>query len=178
MSAARSGFGDGLLAGAAALVANSKTEADATLAKAKADRYASAQELEWDARGLLRELRAVLLLLQLRVQLGQPVGDCIDCLQCVHVCPTGVDIRNGIQLGCIQCGLCIDACDNVMARIGRPARIPTRCRRLTTPMPESMRSTTCRTSSHPASCCAAARPEPIFTRSRPGRRHAAAKMSL
>ncbi len=48
-----------------------------------------------------------------------PAGDCVDCLQCVHVCPTGVDIRNGANLGCIQCGLCIDACDNVMAKIGR-----------------------------------------------------------
>ena len=42
---------------------------------------------------------------------GEPAGDCIDCQQCVHVCPTGVDIRNGADLGCIQCGLCIDACD-------------------------------------------------------------------
>ena len=56
---------------------------------------------------------------QLRAQ-GQPAGDCIDCLQCVHVCPTGVDIRDGANLGCIQCGLCIDACDTVMAKIGRP----------------------------------------------------------
>jgi cytochrome c oxidase accessory protein FixG len=54
---------------------------------------------------------------------GQPAGDCIDCLQCVHVCPTGVDIRGGPNLGCIQCGLCIDACDAVMAKIGRPARL-------------------------------------------------------
>jgi len=54
---------------------------------------------------------------------GEPAGDCIDCLQCVHVCPTGVDIRNGPNLGCIQCGLCIDACDAVMAKIGRPARL-------------------------------------------------------
>jgi cytochrome c oxidase accessory protein FixG len=52
---------------------------------------------------------------------GIPVGDCIDCLQCVAVCPTGVDIRGGANLGCIQCGLCIDACDSVMAKIGRPA---------------------------------------------------------
>jgi cytochrome c oxidase accessory protein FixG len=52
---------------------------------------------------------------------GAPAGDCIDCHQCINVCPTGVDIRNGIQLGCIQCGLCIDACDTVMAQIGRPA---------------------------------------------------------
>ena len=58
----------------------------------------------------------------LRAQ-GMPAGDCIDCYQCVYVCPTGVDIRNGPNLGCIQCGLCIDACDAVMAKIGRPARL-------------------------------------------------------
>jgi cytochrome c oxidase accessory protein FixG len=51
---------------------------------------------------------------------GETVGDCVDCNQCVNVCPTGVDIRQGLQMGCIQCGLCIDACDNVMAKIGRP----------------------------------------------------------
>lgn len=47
-------------------------------------------------------------------------GDCIDCYQCVQVCPTGVDIRHGHQLGCITCGLCIDACDSVMDKIGKP----------------------------------------------------------
>ncbi len=47
-------------------------------------------------------------------------GDCIDCLQCVAVCPTGIDIREGQQVGCITCALCIDACDKVMADIGRP----------------------------------------------------------
>jgi cytochrome c oxidase accessory protein FixG len=52
---------------------------------------------------------------------GLPAGDCIDCDQCVAVCPTGVDIRKGLQLDCIQCGLCIDACNTVMAKIGRPA---------------------------------------------------------
>jgi cytochrome c oxidase accessory protein FixG len=51
---------------------------------------------------------------------GEPAGDCVDCLQCIYVCPTGVDIREGLQLGCIQCGLCIDACDNTMSKIGRP----------------------------------------------------------
>ncbi|MFB6452536.1 cytochrome c oxidase accessory protein CcoG [Bradyrhizobium tunisiense] len=51
---------------------------------------------------------------------GDLAGDCVDCHQCINVCPTGVDIRHGIQLGCIQCGLCIDACDNVMREIGRP----------------------------------------------------------
>ena len=55
---------------------------------------------------------------QLRAQ-GLPAGDCVDCLQCVHVCPTGVDIRGGANLGCIQCGLCIDACDDVMSKLGR-----------------------------------------------------------
>lgn len=47
-------------------------------------------------------------------------GDCIDCNQCVSVCPTGIDIREGPQIGCITCALCIDACDKVMAQIGRP----------------------------------------------------------
>jgi len=55
--------------------------------------------------------------------LGQPVGDCVDCRQCVAVCPTGIDIRDGAQMDCIQCGLCIDACDTVMTRIGRPTRL-------------------------------------------------------
>jgi cytochrome c oxidase accessory protein FixG len=54
---------------------------------------------------------------------GDSVGDCVDCIQCVAVCPTGIDIRDGAQLGCIQCGLCIDACDTVMTRIGRPTRL-------------------------------------------------------
>lgn len=48
-------------------------------------------------------------------------GDCIDCKQCVAVCPTGIDIRDGLQLECIGCGLCIDACNDVMHRIGRPS---------------------------------------------------------
>lgn len=47
-------------------------------------------------------------------------GDCIDCHQCVAVCPTGVDIRDGLQLGCIGCGLCIDACNDAMTKVGRP----------------------------------------------------------
>lgn len=49
-----------------------------------------------------------------------PTGDCIDCLQCVSVCPTGIDIREGPQIGCITCALCIDACDKVMEQVGRP----------------------------------------------------------
>jgi cytochrome c oxidase accessory protein FixG len=49
---------------------------------------------------------------------GSGKGDCIDCRQCVLVCPTGVDIRNGTQLECINCACCIDACDEVMNRVG------------------------------------------------------------
>jgi len=47
-------------------------------------------------------------------------GDCIDCGFCVQVCPTGIDIRNGLQYQCISCGLCIDACNNVMDSMGYP----------------------------------------------------------
>jgi cytochrome c oxidase accessory protein FixG len=47
-------------------------------------------------------------------------GDCIDCGLCVHVCPTGIDIRNGTQLECINCTACIDACDEVMVKIDKP----------------------------------------------------------
>lgn len=47
-------------------------------------------------------------------------GDCIDCLQCVHVCPTGIDIRNGTQLECVNCTACIDECDHIMESIDLP----------------------------------------------------------
>lgn len=47
-------------------------------------------------------------------------GDCVDCLRCVHVCPTGIDIRQGLQMECIGCTACIDACDDVMTRLRRP----------------------------------------------------------
>jgi len=47
-------------------------------------------------------------------------GDCIDCGFCVQVCPTGIDIRNGLQYQCISCGLCIDACNNIMDSVGYP----------------------------------------------------------
>lgn len=47
-------------------------------------------------------------------------GDCIDCKLCVHVCPTGIDIRNGTQLECVNCTACIDVCDDVMTKIGKP----------------------------------------------------------
>lgn len=52
--------------------------------------------------------------------LEQSTGDCIDCFQCVKVCPTGIDIRNGTQMECVGCTACIDACDKMMDAVGRP----------------------------------------------------------
>jgi cytochrome c oxidase accessory protein FixG len=49
-----------------------------------------------------------------------PQGDCIDCVACVRVCPTGIDIRNGTQLECVNCTACIDACDAIMTSIDKP----------------------------------------------------------
>src|SRR5690606_38137355 len=51
---------------------------------------------------------------------GKTTGDCIDCRRCISVCPTGIDIRNGLQLECIGCAACIDACDDIMTKIDRP----------------------------------------------------------
>ena len=57
-----------------------------------------------------------------RGRLGTPdAGACVDCSRCVQVCPTGIDIRHGLQLECIGCAACIDACDEVMAKVHRPA---------------------------------------------------------
>ncbi len=50
----------------------------------------------------------------------EDLGDCIDCTICVQVCPTGIDIRNGLQYECIACGACVDACDTVMDKLGYP----------------------------------------------------------
>jgi cytochrome c oxidase accessory protein FixG len=47
-------------------------------------------------------------------------GDCIDCKRCVVVCPTGIDIRNGLQMECIGCAACVDACDEIMSKVDRP----------------------------------------------------------
>jgi cytochrome c oxidase accessory protein FixG len=49
---------------------------------------------------------------------AQDKGDCIDCNMCVHVCPTGIDIRNGLQYECITCAACVDACDSIMEKMG------------------------------------------------------------
>jgi cytochrome c oxidase accessory protein FixG len=73
------------------------------------------------------------LLVAYNEQIGEPrasiksatpnAGNCIDCEQCVQVCPTGIDIRHGSQIACINCALCIDACDEVMKSVGRPANL-------------------------------------------------------
>ena len=67
-----------------------------------------------EKRGPLRREQSI----ELRQADGH--GDCIACRQCVTVCPTGIDIRDGTQMECVQCTACIDACDDVMERIGRP----------------------------------------------------------
>lgn len=64
-----------------------------------------------EARGLFRKG-------EVREDAGK--GDCIDCKACVHVCPTGIDIRNGTQLECVNCTACIDACDHMMTGVGLP----------------------------------------------------------
>ncbi len=51
---------------------------------------------------------------------GVPAGDCVDCRRCVVVCPTGIDIRNGLQMECIACAACVDACDDIMRKLHRP----------------------------------------------------------
>jgi cytochrome c oxidase accessory protein FixG len=50
----------------------------------------------------------------------ETAGDCVDCKRCVAVCPTGIDIRNGLQLDCVACAACVDACDEVMDKLKRP----------------------------------------------------------
>ncbi|MBW7858946.1 MAG: cytochrome c oxidase accessory protein CcoG, partial [Leptonema sp. (in: Bacteria)] len=56
-------------------------------------------------------------------KVGQHDGDCIDCDLCVMVCPTGIDIRDGLQVGCLSCGLCVDACSIVMNKLDKPTLI-------------------------------------------------------
>lgn len=52
-------------------------------------------------------------------------GDCIDCGMCVNVCPTGIDIRDGLQMECVNCTACIDACDDMMIKVGKPTKLIT-----------------------------------------------------
>jgi len=72
------------------------------------DHQRGEQRARWDRRQSLAERR------QARH------GDCVDCGRCVSVCPTDIDIRNGIQMECVHCTACIDACDGVMEKLGRP----------------------------------------------------------
>jgi cytochrome c oxidase accessory protein FixG len=67
--------------------------------------------LRGEPRGKLRKNQATI---------AEKQGDCIDCKLCVHVCPTGIDIRHGTQLECVNCTACIDACDEVMTKIEKP----------------------------------------------------------
>ncbi len=55
-----------------------------------------------------------------KTEQAKSAGDCVDCMACVNVCPMGIDIRDGQQMECITCGLCIDACDDIMKRLGKP----------------------------------------------------------
>lgn len=54
------------------------------------------------------------------VPAGEPTGDCVSCRRCVEVCPTGIDIRKGLQMECIACTACIDACDEIMVKVNKP----------------------------------------------------------
>lgn len=73
-----------------------------------------------EPRGKLKKKKAQALADAATVQETKPMGDCIDCNLCVQVCPTGIDIRDGIQLECVNCTACMDACDEVMEKIDRP----------------------------------------------------------
>lgn len=81
----------------------------------KKDRTSSLSlSADTDSRLLSREAE------QESVSIQRSLGDCVDCKLCVHVCPTGIDIRNGTQLECVNCTACLDACDDVMEKVHRP----------------------------------------------------------
>jgi cytochrome c oxidase accessory protein FixG len=83
--------------------------------KIKKDRTSSlALSADSDIRLLSRENEQEAAIFQ------KSLGDCVDCKLCVHVCPTGIDIRNGTQLECVNCTACMDACDDVMEKVHRP----------------------------------------------------------
>jgi cytochrome c oxidase accessory protein FixG len=72
-----------------------------------------------EARGEPRTKPKKKLMLKVLAEASEKRGDCIDCSACVAVCPTGIDIRHGLQMECIGCAQCIDACDSVMDKVGR-----------------------------------------------------------
>ena len=83
-------------------------------------RHQSAASLASGARGTTSIVDAAIHVDEREKPAGEALGDCIDCTMCVQVCPTGIDIRNGLQYECIACGACIDACDDVMGKLGYP----------------------------------------------------------
>jgi len=83
-------------------------------------RNPSAADLAVGARGTTSVMDTAIVVADHEKASGEALGDCIDCTLCVQVCPTGIDIRNGLQYECIACGACIDACDEVMGKMGYP----------------------------------------------------------
>ena len=83
-------------------------------------RHQSAASIASGARGTTSIVDEALHVDEHEKPTGEALGDCIDCTLCVQVCPTGIDIRNGLQYECITCGACIDACDEVMGKLGYP----------------------------------------------------------
>ncbi|WP_404366671.1 cytochrome c oxidase accessory protein CcoG [Sphingomonas sp. MMS24-J45] len=77
----------------------------------------------WRGEPRTRGLKRTHDLVELATEPQARIGDCIDCNACVAACPTGIDIRDGAQIGCITCGLCIDACDDIMTKLGREPRL-------------------------------------------------------
>ncbi len=94
-------------------------------------------------------------------------GDCVDCGACVLTCPTGIDIRDGLQMECIHCTQCIDACDAVMAKVGRPPGLIRYSSR------DSMegRASSCSAARAPLPRCARGRARPARLAARHARRH-------
>jgi polyferredoxin len=84
----------------------------------RAARHPSAADAAVHARGNTAVADIGLEAAPLPAFTAEQLGDCIDCTICVQVCPTGIDIRNGLQYECIACGACIDACDEVMDKMG------------------------------------------------------------
>ena len=86
----------------------------------RASQHPSAANNRLQAHGTISFADAGVVAEPLPVFIPEQLGDCIDCTICVQVCPTGIDIRNGLQYECIACGACIDACDDVMDKMGYP----------------------------------------------------------
>ncbi|MDO5506067.1 MAG: FixG Ig-like domain-containing protein [Pseudoxanthomonas suwonensis] len=86
----------------------------------RASEHPSAADARAQARGTITFADANTVAEPLPKFATEELGDCIDCTMCVQVCPTGIDIRNGLQYECIACGACIDACDEIMDKMGYP----------------------------------------------------------